>query len=199
MPKLLYAPASPYSAKVRMAASYLDLPIEAQIVATNEEPSVLVGANPLGKIPTLLLDDDTALFDSRAIMGELDRMAGNRLYPRNREKKRLADLLEAASEGLCDVLLAQVYERRMRPPEKVHTPWLDYQARKAERALDWLENEVPALRGKLHGGHFALAAALAYADLRFSDMNWRRGRPRLRRFLTRFAEAFPAYGELKPS
>lgn len=199
MPRLLYAPASPYSSKVRMAARHLDLPLDAEIVSTNEEPGLLIKANPLGKIPTLLLDDGKAMFDSRAIMGELDRMSGNRLYPRNRDKRRQADLLEAAADGLCDVLLAQVYERRMRPEEKVHTPWLDYQARKAERALDWLEREVPALRGRLHGGHFALAAALGYADLRFPDLNWRRGRPRLRRFLARFAEIFPDHEAFLPA
>lgn len=204
MPTLLYAPASPYSSKVRMAAHYLnvmldqDIALDAKTIATGEEPDELVTANPLGKIPTLVLDDGTALFDSRVIMGELDRMSGGKLYPRNKEKRRVADLLEAASDGLCDVLLTQVYERRMRPDDKVHTPWLDYQARKAERAFNWLETEVPALRGTLHGGHFALAAALGYADLRFADLNWGRGRPRLRKFLTRFGETFGAFDQLKP-
>ena len=199
MPTLLYAPASPYSAKVRMAAHYLEVPLTAEIVSTGEEPSVLIDANPFGKIPTLVLDDGGAVFDSRAIMGELDRISGNALYPRNKDKRRKAELLEAASDGLCDVLLAQIYERRMRPEEKVHTPWLDYQERKAERAFNWLEVEVPALRGRLHGGHFALASALGYADLRFPGLNWRRGRPRLRRFVTRFADAFPDYDGMKPS
>ncbi|WP_424993638.1 glutathione S-transferase family protein [Oceaniradius stylonematis] len=205
MPTLLYSPASPYSAKVRMAARYLeitlklDIALTPKIIATGEAPPELTGANPLGKIPTLVLDDGAAIFDSRAIMGELDRMSGNKLYPRPKDKRRKADILEAASDGLCDVLLAQVYEHRMRPEEKVHTPWLDYQARKAERTFDWLEMEVPALRGRLHGGHFALAAALGYADLRFPELNWRRGRPRLRRFIARFAEAFPDYEVFKPS
>ena len=204
MPTLLYASASPYSAKVRMAAHYLNVALDQDIIltpkmiATQEEPDTLINANPLGKIPTLVLDDGTGIFDSRAIMGELDRMSGGKLFPRNKDKRRQADRLEAAADGLCDALVTQVYERRMRPEEKVHTPWLDYQARKVERALNWLESEVPALRGKLHGGHFALAAALGYADLRFPDLNWRRGRPRLRKFVSRFEEAFGAYGEFKP-
>lgn len=199
MPTLLYSSASPYSAKVRMAARHLDLPVDAETVTTGEEPDVLIKANPLGKIPTLTLDDGTALFDSRVIMGELDRMSDHGLYPRNRDRRRAAERLEAAADGLCDALLAQAYERRMRPQEKVHTPWLDYQARKAGRTFDWLESEVPALRGRLHGGHFALAAALGYADLRFAGLNWRRGRPRLRRFVSRFADAFPDHGAYMPS
>ena len=57
MPKLLYSPASPYSAKVRMAAAWLGLEIETETVNTNDEPALLIDSNPLGKIPTLILDD----------------------------------------------------------------------------------------------------------------------------------------------
>ncbi len=181
-----------------MAAHHLGIALDEEVVATSEEPDALTRANPLGKIPTLVLDDGTAVFDSRPIMAELDRMSGGKLYPRNGERRRTAERLEAAADGLCDALVASVYERRMRPAEKVHTPWLDYQMRKAVRALDWLEAEAPALRGRPHGGHFALAAALAYADLRFEALNWRRGRPRLRRFIDRFAETVPGYEALGP-
>jgi len=198
MPRLLYSPASPYSAKVRMAASWLDLPIEAETVNTNDEPALLIGNNPLGKIPTLILDDGAALFDSRAIMQELDRMSGRKLFPRNAQKRMEAERLEALADGICDVLLAQVYEQRFRPAEKVHQPWLDLQARKAVRGLDWLNDNAPRVTSKLTGGQFAVAAMLGYLDLRFSDMNWRRGRPKLKRFEDRFAAAFPGYAAMRP-
>ena len=198
MPTLFYAPASPYSAKVRMAAHYLDIALDAEITMASQEPDTLIKANPLGKIPTLVLDDGIAVFDSRAIMSELDRISGGKLYPRNKDKRRAAEQLEAAADGLCDAVLTQTYERRMRPEEKVHEPWLDYQRRKVVRALDWLEAELPALRGRPHGGHFALAAALGYLDLRLPDLNWSRGRPRLRRFAARFGDLFADYDRLKP-
>ncbi|QKV18402.1 glutathione S-transferase [Oricola thermophila] len=198
MSRLLYSPASPYSAKVRMAAAWLGLPIETETVNTNDEPALLVDSNPLGKIPTLLLDDGSALFDSRAIMQELDRMSGRKLYPRNAQKRMEAERLEALADGICDALLAQVYEKRFRPAEKVHQPWLDQQARKAARGLDWLERNAPRVTTKLTGGQFAVAAMLGYLDLRFGDTNWRRGRPRLKRFETRFAAAFPEYATLRP-
>lgn len=197
MPKIFCSPASPYSSKVRMAAAYAELKIDAVIVNTMDEPEELLSANPLGKIPTLVLDDGEALFDSRAIMQELDRMSGKILYPRNGDKRRIAERLEAAADGLCDALLAQVHERKLRPEEKVHQGVLDRQMGKTIRSLDWLEANVTPVRGKLNGGQFALAAALAYADLRFPDLNWRRGRAKLRKFEQRFADAFPQYGELK--
>jgi glutathione S-transferase len=198
MPRLLYSPASPYSAKVRMAAAWLDLPIEAETVNTNDEPALLIDNNPLGKIPTLVLDDGSALFDSRAIMQELDRMSGRKLFPRNAQKRMEAERLEALADGICDTLLAQVYEKRFRPSEKVHQPWLDLQARKAARGLDWLNDTPPRVTTKLTGGQFAVAAMLGYLDLRFADMNWRRGRPKLKRFEDRFAKAFPDYATLRP-
>ncbi|WP_223476881.1 glutathione S-transferase family protein [Oricola indica] len=197
MPRLLYSPASPYSAKVRMAAAWLDLGIEPETVNTNDEPALLVENNPLGKIPTLILDDGSALFDSRAIMQELDRMSGRRLFPRNAAKRMEAERMEALGDGLCDCLLAQVYEKRFRPEEKVHQPWLDLQARKVTRGLDWLNDNAPRVTSKLTGGQFAVAAMLGYLDLRFPDLNWRRGRPKLKRFEDRFAKQFPEYETLK--
>lgn len=196
MPRLLYSPGSPYSAKVRMAAAWLDLGIEPETVNTNDEPALLVENNPLGKIPTLILDDGSALFDSRAIMQELDRMSGRRLFPRNATKRMEAERMEALGDGLCDCLLAQVYEKRFRPEEKVHQPWLDLQARKVTRGLDWLNDNAPRVTSKLTGGQFAVAAMLGYLDLRFPDLNWRRGRPKLKRFEDRFAKQFPEYETL---
>ncbi|MEM1376029.1 MAG: glutathione S-transferase family protein [Pseudomonadota bacterium] len=195
---LLYAPASPYSAKVRLAAAMGGVEIVAQTVSTGDEPDVLVDANPLGKIPSLILEDGFAVFDSRAIMQELDRMSGKVLFPRNAKKRREAERLEAAADGLCDALLAQVYEKRFRPEEKVEQSWLDYQARKVERTLAWL-NDNCAMRGKPHGGHIALACAIGYLELRFPDIDWSRKRPKLKRFMARFAETVPSFDDLKPS
>lgn len=198
MPRLLFATTSPYSAKVRMAATWLQVPIEAQAVKTTDEPDDLIGNNPLGKIPTLILDDGDALFDSRVIMQELDLLSGNRLYPRNAQKRIEALRLEALADGICDCLLAQVYEKRFRPEDKIHEPWLELQARKAGRGLDWLNDNLPRVTSKLTGGQFAVAAMMGYLDLRFPDLNWRRGRPKLKRFEDRFAEAFPDYATMRP-
>ncbi|MEL6435974.1 MAG: glutathione S-transferase family protein [Pseudomonadota bacterium] len=195
---LLFAPASPYSAKVRIAAAIADIALDARTIATSDEPEALLAANPLGKIPCLVLEDGTGLFDSRVIMQELDRMAGKTLYPRNAIKRRDAERLEAAADGLCDALIAQVYEKRFRAEEKVEVSWLDLRARTVERMLDWLDANV-SMRGKPHGGHIAVATAVAYLELRFPDIKWSRGRPKLKRFVARFADAVPSYADLKPN
>ncbi|PSJ61038.1 glutathione S-transferase family protein [Kumtagia ephedrae] len=194
MPKVLYSPASPYSAKVRMAAAYAGIPLEAVKVETGPQPPELTSVNPLGKIPCLVTDDGQAVYDSRAITQHLNRISGNALFPRNAAKRLDAELLEALADGICDCALAHVYERRMRPAEKVHQPWLDLQWSKVVRSLDLLNGRLPRLGKKPTAGHIALRACLGYLDLRFVGQ-WERGRAKLKRWAARFDERFP---ELKP-
>ncbi|MCF3641528.1 glutathione S-transferase [Rhizobium sp. TRM95111] len=194
--KIFYSPASPYSTKVRMAAHHAGLKAEAVLTDTGADPAELLAANPLGKIPTLVTKDGEAIFDSRAIMHFIDRESGGKLYPRGAKKRLRAEVLEATADGICDSLLAIVYERRFRPEEKVHQPWIDRQWGKAMRGLDSLEADMPKLGRKPKAGHFALAALLRYIELRFTG-RWQEGRPKLAGFLDRFERVFPDYAKFK--
>jgi len=198
MPKILYSPASPYSAKVRMAAAYAGITYESIIVQTTEDPALLIDNNPLGKIPVLVPDEGGGVYDSRAIIQYLNRISGSALFPRNAAKRTEAERLEALADGICDCLLVCVYERRMRPEEKVHQPWLDRQWSKIDRALDYLVANPPKLPKKIHAGHIALRATLGYLSLRFGD-GWQRGRSKLTRWAKRFDEAHPELAALLPA
>lgn len=195
--RILHSPASPYSAKVRMAATYAGLSFESVETNTNGEPAELIDNNPLGKIPTLIGDDGEAIFDSRTIMQFIDRETGRTLYPRNAAKRTEAEVLEALCDGVCDCLLAIVYERRFRPEEKVHQEWVDKQWAKVERALDHLNANLPRTSRKLHGGHFALAALVGYLSLRFEG-KWERGRAKLKNWPRKFETFFEQHAALKP-
>lgn len=190
--KILYSPASPYSTKVRMAAHYAGLPAESVLTDTNSNPPDLIASNPLGKIPTLVLDSGQAIFDSSVIMHFIDRETKGMLYPRNPEKRVQAEVLEALCDGICDSLLAIVYEKRFHPPEKVHEPWIERQWLKVERALDYLDANLPKTGAKLHAGHFALAATLRYIELRFAG-EWQAGRSKLKSWPEKFEKQFPDY------
>ncbi|MEP9371140.1 glutathione S-transferase family protein [Mesorhizobium sp. KR1-2] len=198
MPKVLYSSASPYSAKVRMAAAYAGIALEAVPTDTGAEPPELLAANPLGKIPVLFADDGEAVFDSRAITQYLNRLSANALFPRDAEKRLEAERLEALADGICDCLLAHVYERRARPEEKVHSPWLDKQWSKVSRALDLLNANPPKLPKKITAGQIALRTAIGYMDLRFAGQ-WERGRAKLKRWAVRFDEKFPELTPYLPS
>ena len=176
-----------------MAAAYANVPVDATVVDTNANPRELLEKNPLGKIPVLITDDG-AIFDSRAITQYLNRVSGGALFPRNPVKRTEAEKLEALADGICDCLLAHVYERRQRPEEKVHQPWLDRQWEKASRALDQLTSSTPDLPKRATAGHMAVRATLAYLDLRFPG-KWEQGRTKLKRWAARFDEKFP---ELMP-
>ena len=194
--KILYSPASPYSNKVRMAAHYAGIAAESVLTDTASNPPELIANNPLGKIPTLITDGGKAIYDSRTIMHFLDRETKGKLYPRNAEKRTDVEILEALCDGICDSLLAIVYEKRIHPPEKIHQPWIDKQWEKVVRGLDYLEANLPKTASKLHGGHFALAAMLRYIELRFSG-EWQRGRPKLKNWPKKFEKQFPDYGKFK--
>lgn len=197
MTTLLHTPASPFSAKVRMALAHIGRAAETVVTDTAAEAQQLVGSNPLGKIPVLILDDDRAIYDSAAIMQFLNREAKNALYPRNADKRTEAEVLESLADGICDCLVAIVYEKRLRPEEKWHQPAMDGQWRKVTRALDYLEANTPRLTTKVHGGHMALAACLGYLSLRFEG-KWERGRPKLKRWKKKFAEKFPDLAAQSP-
>lgn len=195
--KLLYFPTSPYSSKVRMAAQLAGLDAEAVLTDTNAAPAQLIDNNPLGKIPVLINDDGQALYDSRAIMQFIDRSGEKRLYPRNAAKRTETEVLEALCDGICDCLLAIIYERRFRPADIVHQAWIDKQWDKASRALDHLEANLPRMSKAPNGGHLALAAMTGYLALRFAGQ-WERGRPKLKRWSAKFASNFPELDAMRP-
>lgn len=197
MPILYYSSPSPFSSKVRLTAHYAGIELQCQAVNTKAEPEELLQVNPLGKIPTLVTDDGTSVFDSRVITQYLNRISGNKLFPRNALKRLEAEKLEALSDGLSDALIAHVYERQLRPQEFVHQPWLDWQWKKAERTLDYLNAAPPRIGAKLHVGHIALASALGYLMLRYAGQ-WEEGRPKLQRWIKRFCELHPELAELLP-
>ena len=79
-------------------------------------PSPEVAAhNPLGKIPALVLEDGTALYDSRVICEYLDGLStGTRLFP-DGPARWDALTRQALADGLLDAALLTRYERALRP------------------------------------------------------------------------------------
>lgn len=194
---LLCSPASPYSSKVRMAARACGYAIEEQLVSTADEPGVLLRANPLGKIPTLMLDDGRAFFDSSVIVRFLDKQKGGLFGTRHEDILANAQL-EALADGINDAALSIIYEKRFRPPEAVYEPWLEKQWRKIERALASLEHAPPQLQQSAGIGAIALRVALAYLALRFRGQ-WEDRHSGLVRWAATFDEAFPDLLDCLPS
>ena len=188
------SPASPFGRKVKISMIELGLTDKIEIVVadTTNPTDPLRKQNPLGKIPTLVLEDGSTLFDSRVIVDYLDHLAGGgRIIPAGAE--RFAQLrLQALADGICDAALLQVYEVRFRAAEMRHAGWVENQQGKIDRALATLEAEPPAFADRPRIGEIALACALGYLDLRHEG-KWRAAHPRLVAWLDAFAAKVPAF------
>ncbi len=189
------SPASPFGRKVRIAADILGLAPDIQVEPAdpNNAADSLRQQNPLGKIPVLITEDGTALYDSRVILEYLDhRAGGGRILPREPQARFAALRLQALGDGILDAGILRVYEGRFRPPERHEPKWLEHQAGKMSRALSALEAQPPGLDPTPHVGQITAACALGYLDLRFGG-EWRGGHPRLVAWLDAFAAAVPAF------
>ena len=183
--KLIASKTSPYARKVRIALA--EKKIEYQMVESSGwEPGNPVHAwNPLGKLPVLILDDGTHLYDSRVIVEYIDLVSPvSRLIPEPARQRIAVKKWEALADGICDAASAIVIERR-RPADLQSDEWIARQRRKIDEGVAELAHELGE-RAWCHGEAYSLAdiatgAALGYLDLRFAELDWRDLYPNLAR------------------
>lgn len=193
--KVLTGGASPFGAKVVMAAMATELDVEVAEVDSGNQAPELLAANPLGKIPALVLDSGTVLYDSRTITRHFDRLSGGKLGLSG--DAAMVDLMEAHWDGVSECAVAGMYEKRMRPEEKWHQPWLDRQWGKVERGLDNPPGGLPSATSDVTIGTIAMATALGYLRLRYAGQ-WEGGRDALVAWLAAFEAAHPHLAKALP-
>jgi glutathione S-transferase len=178
--KLHWSPRSPFVRKVMIAAHETGLvdrlTCVRTVVAMTESNTNLLSDNPLSKIPTLVLDDGSPLYDSLVICEYFDAMHdGPKLFPTDSKARWTALRRHALGNGLLDMLILWRGERERQQPSQPH---LDGFAVKYKATLKALEKESPEIGATPFGiGHIAIGCALSYADFRFADLNWRAGHP----------------------
>jgi glutathione S-transferase len=173
---------SPFVRKVMMTAHETSLADRIQceriVVSSRAANPTVMRDNPLGKIPTLRLEDGTVLYDSAVICEYLDSLRdGPKLFPGPGPARWTALRRNALGTGLLDNLVlwrgAREWPHRLTDLEEA----LDAKTR---AALDAMEAEAGALGGDAFSiGHIAIGVALAYLDFRFAALAWRTGRPAL--------------------
>jgi glutathione S-transferase len=150
------------------------------IVGGTTPHEALMRVNPLGKIPTLELEDGTVIYDSPVILEYLDTLhTGAKLYPSGWPERLTALRRHALGQGMLDAALPLLSEG-FRPPERQSEPHKGLWRAKLRASVDALEGEAEALGASgFTVGHLAIGVALAYLDFRFADLAWREGHPRL--------------------
>ena len=198
---LLSHPFSPYGRKVKIATALKGLKDRIEVVQVDTNPldnPDITRVNPLGKIPALVIDGDTAIFDSNVICEYLDTLApAPVLFPKGGVERMRTLTLGSLADGILDAALLLVYEKRFRSEDKWHAPWQERQQLKIDRSLDFLERSPPVWTASPDYGHLTLACALGYLDFRHEG-KWRSGHPRLVAWLDEFAKAVPAFEETTP-
>lgn len=185
--KLVIATPSPFARKARIAL--LEKGLAHETVIQNPWQSE-IAANPLGKVPALILDDGGVVHDSSVIVEYLDTLAPPLLIPAAPALRVAHRQIEAVADGLCDAVVLIVTERS-RPPEKQSAEWIARQAGKLPRALDELERLLGDRETFTSLGYglaeIATGCALGYLDLRYPELDWRAGRPGLAALSARLA------------
>jgi glutathione S-transferase len=193
------SPPSPFGRKVKLALGILGL--EKDVTIEKADPTDVADSirqqNPIGKIPALITEDGTVLYDSPVILEYLDhRAGGGKILPKDMNARIKALTLQALGDGILDAGILLVYEGRWRPPEMAVQKWIEHQTGKVTRAMATLEANTPALSDVPDVGQITLACALGYGDLRFGG-KWREGHPKLVKWLDAFAAKVPAFEKTK--
>lgn len=171
MMKLYSSVTSPFVRKVLVVGHELGLADQLEVVPVVLSPTApdagLSGRNPLGKIPTLELEDGTMLFDSRVIVTHLLTLSDKAEQVLPRGKKGLLTLrAEAAADGLLDAGILSRYETVLRPEQYRWSAWVDGQCDKVERALRWLEENIDTSGSSFDLARIATACALGWLQFR---------------------------------
>jgi glutathione S-transferase len=181
--KLFWSSRSPFARKVMVTAHEVGLAgrIAAQrvVVGASNPNADVMAVNPLNKVPTLRLDDGSALYDSRVICEYLDTLhEGAKLFPAERGARWTALRRQALGDGLMELSVLRLGEQA-RPTEARSETHLAAYRLKMAKTLDVLELEAEGLAGSITIGHIAIGCALAHLDFRFAADPWRTGRPKL--------------------
>ncbi len=183
--KLIGSLTSPYARKARIVLAEKKIEYDFELDSPWNDESGVPDVNPLGKIPVLILDDETVLFDSRVIVEYLDNVTpNNKLMPAPNRERTLVKRWEALADGICDAAVSAFLEGK-RPTKSQDKGWIARQRAKIGKALEFMAEELGE-NTYCMGMHISLAdiavgGALGYLLFRFPDIDWREDHPNLAR------------------
>ena len=175
--KLVGSLTSPFVRKVRVVLSEKRIIYDFDVDIPWESETHVAEHNPLGKVPVLVMDDCTTLYDSRVIVDYLDSANPvSRLMPKFNRERSMVKRWEALADGICDAA-ATIFLERKRPDALQSAEWIARQQKKVMLGLEvaardlgdkkWCEGNVYTL------ADIALGCTLGYLSFRFPEIKWR--------------------------
>jgi glutathione S-transferase len=199
--KLIGSITSPYVRKARIVLAEKKIDYEFVLDSPWAPTTQVPAYNPLGKVPVLVLDDGSTLYDSRVIVEYLDTgTPNNRLIPSSGRERITVKRWQALGDGICDAASTALLESR-RPDGEKSPSWIDRQHGKVVSGL----GEAAADLGEqlwCQGNSFSLAdiaigCALGYVAFRFPDIDWRANHPNLGKLYDKLMLR-PSFGDTVP-
>jgi glutathione S-transferase len=199
--KLIGSLTSPYVRKTRIVLAEKHIGYNFELEGPWDPETHVSEYNPLGKVPVLIMEDGTSLFDSRVIVEYLDTVSPvSRLIPESNRRRIMVKRWEALADGICDAAAAIFLERKRSEPQQSQE-WISRQRKKISLGLEsaarelgdkkWCDGNVYTL------ADVALGCALGYLAFRFPEIEWRRDFPNLEDFHERL-EKRPSFMETAP-
>ena len=191
--KLIGSLASPYVRKVRVVLAEKKLDYEFELEDVWAANTTIDKLNPLGKVPSLIMEDGNVMIDSRVMVEYLDTLTPVcKLLPPNGRDRADIKCWEALADGMLDAAVSVRLERLMRPVEKQSEEWMARQMRKVQLGLASLSEKLGE-QPYCAGNHYTLAdvavgCTLGWLSFRFPDIGWRDEYANLARLYDKLSE-----------
>ncbi len=191
--KLIGSLASPYVRKVRVVLAEKKLDYVYELEDVWGAQTKIHEANPLGKVPCLIMEDGTSMYDSRVIAEYLDTLTPVcKLLPPNGRDRADVKAWEALADGVLDAAILVRLERTLRPAEQQSAAWIDRQMNKVHAGLAVMSanlRESPFCGGNQYTlADVAVGCTLGWLSFRFPDIAWRDDYANLARLLDKLSE-----------
>lgn len=191
--KLIGSLASPFVRKVRVVLAEKKLDYELVLEDVWSPTTTISHANPLGKVPCLVMEDGGAMFDSRVIVEYLETMSPvGKLIPIGGRERASVKVWEALADGVSEAGILVRLERTQRSADMQSEAWIARQLGKVThgmKAMSQALGENPYCVGKQFSlADVAVGSALGWIAFRFPEIDWRGEHDNLARLFDRLSE-----------
>lgn len=200
--KLIGSLTSPFVRKVRIVLAEKKLDYKFHLEDVWSSDTKISAANPLGKVPCLMMEEGEAIFDSRVIVEYLDTLTPvGKLIPVTGRSRAEVKCWEALADGLVEAAVLIRLEDTQRTPEQRSANWVKRQEGKISASIQVISQGIGD-RQWFHGSSFTLAdisvgCALGFLDFRFPQLEWRNQHAELARWFDKLQQR-PSLVETAP-